>query len=154
MTNFYVSKPVDDALKEEIENEYQTYLTSIEDASGLTLRSIETIKYGTDYQAKGLIKPFILIDPRRMDVDDEAVGIVSARFIYDVVFAYDGFDEEDAVVATKLYADAFISMVISDDFFGGNLDHASVKNVEYYPGSSSVGRYAVLELELTLEIER
>jgi len=154
MSTFYSSKVILDALTDQIDNNYQTYLDLIATASGYELKSIETVKVGSDYLAKGIEKPFILIDPRRMDVDDETIGLVRGRYLFDIMIAYDGFEEEDAVYAVQLYADAFISMVISDDYFTSTVDHASVNSVEYYPGSSFMARYAVLELEIELDIER
>jgi len=154
MSIFYASKVVTDSLVAQIDANYQTYLSLIETASGMELKSINTVKVGADYQAKGMMRPFILIDPQRMDVDDEAMGIVRADYTYTVLIAYDGFAEEDAVTAVQLYADAFISMVISDDYFTSTVDHASVTGVEYYPGSSVQTRYAVLDLVITLDIER
>lgn len=151
---FYASKPITDALKTEIASNYQTYLSEIESKAKMSLKSLQDVKVGVDYQSKRLEKPFCLIDPKRLDIDDEAVGIVNAVYGFDVVFAFDGFDEEDAATAIQLYADAFVSMVQSDDFFGGKVDHATVPNIEYYPGASSVARYAILELDITLEIER
>ena len=154
MSTFYVSKVVIDALQAQITANFQTYLDLIATASGYELKEIETVKIGSDYASKGIDKPFILIDPRRMDVDDEAIGLVRGTYIFDIMIAYDGFDEEDAVYAVQLYADAFISMVISDDYFTNTVDHASVNSVEYYPGSSYMTRYAVLEFQIELDIER
>lgn len=151
---FNASKPITDALINEIEDNYDTYLQLIAEANDYELKSIETIKLGTDYQAKGLEKPAILIDPRRMSVEDTLIGEVAAGYVFDVIFCYDGYSEEDAATAVQMYADAFTSMVISDDYFQGNLEHATVNDVEYYPGGSALARYAVLELELILEIER
>ena len=152
--NFYASKPMTDALVAEITDQYPTYLSAIATASGMTLRPVETVKVSIDYTSKGIEKPCILIDPRRLDIEDETSGRIGAIYTYDIVIGYDGFDEEEAADAVQLYADAFVSMVVSDDYFSGQLDHASVKNIEYYPGGSLVSRYAVLQLELTLEIER
>lgn len=154
MSTFYVTKVVTDALLAQIDANYRTYLDLIETESGVTLKSVETVKVGNDYNAKGLDKPFILIDPRRMAVNDEAMGIVQGIYTYDIMIAYDGFEEEDAAEAIQLYCDAFISMVISDDYFTSTVDHASINSAEWYSGASAQTKYAVLELELTLDIER
>jgi hypothetical protein len=154
MSTFYTSKILTDAVLAMIEDQYPTHIAALESASGLTLKAIETVKVGVDYLAKGLFKPFVLIDPRRMSIDDEGVGVVRGTAIYDIVIAYDGYSEEDATTAVQLYADAFVDMVMSDDYLNSTVDHASVTDIEYYPGGSGITRYAILGLELILDIER
>jgi hypothetical protein len=148
---FYVGKPITDALVAEIEDNFNTKLQEIADVSKTILEPIITIKIGADYASTGLEKPAIIIDPVSLAIEDEAVGIISAIKTFEIVIIVDGFAEDDAIVRAELYADALIGMVTSDDFLGGEVTHASVPRVEYFPGGSGTSRYAVLDVEITLE---
>jgi hypothetical protein len=148
---FYVSKPITDAFIAELEDNYNTYLQDIADTSKILLDELQTLRVGADYASTGLAKPSLLLNPLSLEIDDEAVGIVSAKMMFEAIFIVDGFAEDDAIVRAELYADALIGMVTSDDFLGGEVTHASVPRVEYFPGGSGTSRYAVLDVEITLE---
>jgi len=149
--SFYVSKPVTDAFLAELEASYNTNLQVLADAAGVQLLDLATIKVGADYAAIGIKKPALLLDPVSMEIDDEAVGIITAKMLFEVVFIIDGHKEDDAIVRAELYADALVGMVTSDDFLGSAVTHASVPRIEYFPGGSGTSRYAVLDVEITLE---
>lgn len=148
---FYISKPITDALLAEIDESYNTHLQAIAATSKVKLERLRSIKVGADYAASGLEKPALLLNPLSTDIDDEAVGIVTATMAFEAVFIISGFKEEDGITLAQLYADAFVGMVASDDFLGGEVTHAEVTRIEYYPGGTGTTRYAVLDVNITLE---
>jgi hypothetical protein len=154
MTSFYVSKPVMDALYESLKDDYKTYLQDMATTSGMKLDAIKLVKISNDYAATGLQKPCILMDIVSCEIEDEGVGIVGATLMFEVVFIIEGMKEDDLTYRTMLYADALVSMVTSDDYLGGDVVHASVPRIEYYPGGTGTTRYAVADVEITYEIER
>lgn len=152
---YYVSKPTSDLLIEYIKTYYETYLDLIRTASGLyEIPRIQQIKKGNYYSQKGLLKPFMLIDPVSVPLDDEAVECVHSELLFDVLIGVDGFDNEKLIEYTECYGDAFISMILSDDRLGDQVYHASIVNIEPFPGGTGVIRYVLLSLEITIETDR
>ncbi len=148
---FYVSKPITDAILDEVKERFFSALSDIAQASGVSLEELRTVRVGADYASAGIKRPALLLNPLSLEIEDETVGLVSAQMLFEAIFIIDGFSEDDAIVKAELYADALIGMVTSDDFLGGEVTHASIPRVEYFPGGSGVSRYAVLDVEITLE---
>lgn len=151
---FNASKPILDALIATIQANYNNYLFALASAESLTAKGIAAVKVGIDYQAKGIAKPFMLIEPTAMEIEDESVGVVGAKLLFDVAIMIDGLQESDAIYLSCLYADAFVGMVTSDDFLDGAVTHASVPRIEYFPGGSTTQRVVLLTVEILLEEER
>lgn len=152
---YYVSKPTSDLLIAYIKANYETYLALIRTASELReIPKITVVKKGNDYTNKGLVKPFILVDPVATPIDDEAVGCVHSMFNYDIIIAVDGYDNEQITDYAECYGDAFISMILSNDRLGSQVYHASVKDIEHFPGGTGTIRYVLLNLEITIETDR
>ncbi len=152
---YYVSKATSDLLIAYIKSNYETYLALIRTASGLLeIPRIEQIKKGNDYTQKGLLKPFMLIDPVSTPIDEEAVECIHSELLYDVLIAVDGYDNEQVTEYSECYADAFISMILSNDRLGSQVYHASVVNIESFPGGTGTIRYVLLSLEITVETDR
>jgi len=154
MTTFYVSKPITDALLQALRENYPDHVKAMATSSGMRMDAIKTIKISNDYAAIGLQRPAILVDPVSAEIEDEAVGIVSAKLLYEVVFIIDGQQEDDLTYRTMLYADALVGMITSDDYLNSEVTHASANRIEYYPGGTGTTRYAIVDVEITLEIER
>lgn len=148
---YYVAKPAIDALKAHITANYQTF---IEDISGVSETYLEPISYigvGNDFEKAGRVKPFMLIDPTADAIDGQIIGTVSTSLSYDVLIAVTGNDEDSAITKADLYKDAFISMILSDDFLSGLVDHAEVTSVDHYPGGTGNVKYILLALTITIE---
>lgn len=154
MSTFHVSKPISDALMTSLRDDYNAVLQALASASGMRLDNPRTIKMSNDYEAVGLQRPVILVDPVSMEIEDEAVGIVACTMLFEVVFIIDGNKEDDVTNRAMLYADALVGMVTDDDYLGGAVTHASVLRTEYFPGGTRTTRYAVSDVEITLEIQR
>lgn len=151
---YYVSKPVLDTLKKHIESNYQVFLSQIASASGCSIKPIAEISIGNDYRNSSLQKPFILIDPDFDDISYESYGVVETTLAFDVLFAVQSYSEKDVLEKVCLYKDAFISMVLSDDFLGGGVAHAFIDRVDHFPGGSSNEKYVLLMLKITYEQRR
>ena len=152
---YYVTKPAIDTLKAYIIANYDTYLQLIRIASSYReLPKIVTVEVGNDYDAKGKLKPFVLIDPVGASIDDEGIGCIPTIVTLDVIFAIEGCDSETVTEYSECYADAFVSMFLTDDTLGDGVFHASVKDIEYFPGGTGTIKYVLLNVELTVETDR
>lgn len=154
MSTFYVSKPITDALLDSLRDDYPAYLKTIGTSAKMRLDVPKTIKLSDDYEAVGLERPVVLVSPVSSTAEDEAVGVVSVKILFEVVFVIDGLKEDDATTKAMLYADALVGMVTDDDYLGGAVTHASVPRTEYYPGGTQTARYALSDVEITLEVNR
>jgi len=152
---YYEIKPAIDTLKTYIEANYETYLALIRTASGFReLPKIAKVNVGNDYNEKGRVKPFILIDPVNATIDDEGIGCMETVINIDVLFACEGATPEIITEYTECYADAFVSMVLSNDTLGDGVQHISVRDIAYYPGGTGTVKYVLLNVEVTVETDR
>ena len=151
---YYVAKPAIDALTAHIQANLQTFIEQISEESGILLEPIASVGVGNDYEKVGKQKPFILIDPTTDEIDDVAIGTVVTSLGYDVLIAVSGGTEETAITKVDLYKDAFISMILSDDFLSDLVDHASVNRVDHFPGGTGTTKYILLALTITIEQRR
>jgi hypothetical protein len=151
----YTAWDVMTMLEDYIDSNYETYVALIRTAASDTrVPKVKTVEIGNDYTRKGLTKPFIMIDPVRMNIDDETVGLVVSDFNIDVLIAVESFTDEEATKWATLYGDAFVSMVLSDDTLGDEVAHASVSDIEFYPGGTGNTKYVLLNMVLSIETER
>lgn len=142
-------------LKQYLLDNYDTYADLLRSAaSEPSLPTIKSVEIGNDYTKKGLVKPFIMLDPVRMIVDDEAIGLVNSDLSIDVLVAADSYTDEQASKWVMLYADAFQSMVLSDDTLGDEIAHASVEDIEFYPGGTGTTKYVLLNVVISIETDR
>jgi hypothetical protein len=148
---YYVAKPAIDALKAHIEANYQDFIEDLSEASDTYLEPIAYIGIGNDFEKAGRAKPFLLIDPTSDSIDNDVIGTVSTSLSYDVLIAVTGDSEGSAITKADLYKDAFISMILSDDFLSGLVDDAQVTSVEHYPGGTVTTKYILLALTITIE---
>lgn len=144
-------------LKQYLLDNYDTYADLLRSAaSEPSLPTIKSVEIGNDYTKKGLVKPFIMLDPVRMIIDDEAIGLVNSDLSIDVLFAVESYSytDEQASKWVMLYADAFQSMVLSDDTLGDEIAHASVEDIEFYPGGTGTTKYVLLNVVISIETDR
>ena len=148
---YNVSKPINDLLKSYVEDNYQTYVDIIATANAVTLKALTSVEIGgTVAVHKTHEKPYMIIEPIGEDVTDTLPGQIESTIRYDVLIEADGYQEDDALTLVGLYKDAFCSMVFSDDTLGGEVDHASVTNIEQYPGGSGTSKYIMIAVEITV----
>lgn len=154
MTNYVVWDALT-KLKSYIESNFETYAALLRTAaSDSELPAIRNVVIGNDYSRKGLVKPFIMIDPVRMDPEDETVGTVLSELNIDILIAAESFTDEKATKWVTLFADAFQSMILSDDTLGDEFYHASVEDIEFYPGGTGQTKYVLLSVVLSIETDR
>lgn len=151
---YYVAKPAIDALLAHIEINLHTYIEDLSEVSGVYLEPIQYIGVGNDFEKTGRAKPFLLIDPTSDAIESQIVGTVVTELSYDVLIAVTGNSEDNAIAKTALYKDAFISMILSDDFLSDLVDHAEVTRVDHYPGGTGTVKYILLALTITVEQRR
>ena len=148
---YYTSKYYTDILLSYIRTYYQTYLDAIATTSGVTLKSLSGADLGgPNFASKNRPRPYLLIEPMGEDIDDTLPGRIESVLRYDALIEADGFQEEDALILVGLYKDAFCSMIFSDDTLSGYVDHASVTNIEQYPGGSGTSKYILMAVEITV----
>lgn len=151
MILYNFSKPMADLMVSYTEANYQTYSDAIAAANSVTLDSMTSIAIGgSAFMDKNKRKPYILIEPVSEDIDDQIGGSIEAVMRYDVLIEAVAPNEETALTAVGLYKDAFVSMILSDDTLGGEVDHAKVTNVEQYPGGSGTSKFILMAVEITV----
>jgi len=152
---YYVTKPAIDTLIAYIKANYETYLALIRTASGFReLKKIATVKVGNDYTAKGLVRPCVTVDPVKNTPDDERIGCIPSEIGIEILLTCEASTGELALEYTECYADAFVSMVLSNDTLGGAVQHISVVDIEYYPGGTGTEKRVLLVVELTVKTDR
>ena len=151
---YYVAKPAIDAILAHINENLQSFINDLSEVSGVYLEPVQYIGVGNDLEKTGRAKPFLLIDPTSDAIETQIVGTVSTELSYDVLIAVTGNSEDSAIAKTALYKDAFISMILSDDFLSGMVDHADVTRVDHYPGGTGTVKYILLALTITIEQRR
>lgn len=148
---YNLSKTVNDLLIAYVEANYQGYVDTIATANGVSLDSLTSVGIGGPaFMDKNKRKPYMLVEPVGEDIDDQIAGSVEVTMRYDVLIEALAPNEETALTAVGLYKDAFVSMILSDDTLGGEVDHAKVTNVEQYPGGSGTSKFILMAVEITV----
>ena len=152
---YYVTKPAVDNFKAYINANYETYLALIRTASGYReLTRMAKVCIDNDYVGKGRVKPYMILDPSNNTPDDEGSGCIESVLNFDVIIACEGASSEEVTGHSMCYADAFQSMILSDDTLGDTVQHASVVDFEYYTGGVGMIKYVLLNVELTVNTDR
>jgi len=112
------------------------------------------VKVGNDYTAKGLVRPCVTVDPVKNTPDDERIGCIPSEIGIEILLTCEASTGELALEYTECYADAFVSMVLSNDTLGGAVQHISVVDIEYYPGGTGTEKRVLLVVELTVKTDR
>lgn len=142
-------------LKAYILNNFDAFVASIASAVEVSdIPIIQSVEIGNDYTRNGLRKPFVMIDPVRSIPDDETVGIVADDLSFDILIAIDSYTDGEATMWVSLYADAFLSMILSDDTLGDQVSHASIEDREFFPGGTGTTKYVLLNLMISIETDR
>lgn len=142
-------------LQDYVQENFETYAALLRTAATeQKLPKVRSVEIGNDYTRKGLTKPFIMLDPVRMVIDDETVGVVNSDLNIDVLIAVESYTDEQAAKWSALMADSFESMILSDDTLGDVVAHASVTDIEFYPGGIGSTKYVLLSLVLSIETDR
>mgnify|MGYP000008762341 CR=1 FL=1 len=123
------------------------YLTEHIDS---VLPGIKYVGIGTDYEKKGRPQPFILVSPSRIDFNrDVYLGSLESELMIDCLISVDGYEADQVLKQSMLYADALVGLITSDDQLSGLCEHAETSHAEFYPGGSGNRHYAIVTMKVS-----
>lgn len=146
---FLQSYKLTNGLRQYTQDYLGTYITLVAGEAGKDLALMSSVGIGTDYEKSGRKHPYVLIAPSDLKPDyDEYQGMVESAFTADCLIAVDGFSSAAVLEHSLLYADAYMSMISSDDTLKGLCDHAEVSSIGYFPGGTGNRMFTVISIVL------
>ncbi|MCF7944726.1 MAG: hypothetical protein K9L75_04240 [Spirochaetia bacterium] len=143
-----------DTVKTFIQQHIDPYLQQIRDETGEELPALTSISIGQDYTKRGRMKPFVLIDPMLLTPDDEAQGVIGGSYNIDLLIAVDGYTDEITSRRAMRYADALADCIFDYDSLDGQVYHARINNIEYFPGGTGTEKYVLISISVMQEMNR
>jgi hypothetical protein len=143
-----------DILKDFLTTKIEGYLDVIRTETGQALPSFTSIDIGQDYTKRGRSKPFVLIDPASITPDAEGYGVISGDYRIDMLIVVDGYESEIVSRQCMRYADAVTKCIWDYDTLDGQVVHASVETIEYFPGGTGNEKYALIAINVMREMYR
>lgn len=152
---YQVSYLTDKAFLAFVSANLDTYIDLVATSASVSMAHLRSTEIGgSGFVLKSRQKPFLIMEPEADEINDDLPGNVETILNYGVLICSDGSREDDAIVMSRLYKDAFVSMILSNDTLGGAVTHVSVRNVQHFPGGAVTERYTLLAVEITVDQRR
>jgi len=152
---YQVSSLTDTAFLAFVQANLDTYIDLVATSSGKSMPHLRSAEIGgSGFALKARQKPFLILEPESDEINDELPGNVETILNYGVLICSSGTAEDEAITISRLYKDAFVSMILSNNTLGGAVTHITVRNVQHYPGGVVTDRYAMLAVEITVDQRR